>query len=130
MLSGTIAHSIKVRKAANLTSFEKNKNEAAHIVTDATKLVSIKALLIETRWKTLSSRRTKHKLLLFYKIKNNLCPPYFASLVPNNVGAVSMYDLKNVQHSQRYMPIHISVSICSSHPLSENGKPFQKHVEN
>ena len=77
---------------------EKNQNEAARIVTGATKSVSINALLTETRWETLSSRQTKHKLTLFYKTKNNLCPPYLASLVPNNVGDVSRY--KNVQHSQ------------------------------
>ena len=94
MLSGTIAQSM------NPTSLKKNQNEAARIVTGATKLVSIYALLTETRWETLSSRRTKHNLTLFYKMKNNLCPSYLASLVPNNVGDVSMYNLRNVQHSQ------------------------------
>ena len=38
---------------------EKNQNEAACIVTGATKLVSTNALLTETRWEALSSRRTK-----------------------------------------------------------------------
>ena len=33
-------------------------------------------------------------------MKNNLCPPYHASLVPNNVGDVSRYNSRNVQHSQ------------------------------
>ena len=68
-------------------------------MTGATKLVSINALLTKTRWKTLSSRRTKHKLILFHKMKTNLCP-HLASLVPNNVGDVSRYNLRNVQHSQ------------------------------
>ena len=36
---------------------DKNQNEAARIVTGATKLVSINALLTETRWETLSLRR-------------------------------------------------------------------------
>ena len=89
----------------NCTKYESNElekiqNEAARIVTGATKLVSINALLTETHWETLSSRRTKHKLILFYKMKNNLCPPYLASLVPNNVGDASRYNLRNVQHSQ------------------------------
>ena len=44
MLSGTIAQSM------NPTSLKKNQNEAARIVTGATKLVSINALLTETRW--------------------------------------------------------------------------------
>ena len=80
--------------------FEKIQNEAARIVTGANKLVPINALFTETRWETVSSRRTKHKLILFYKMKNNLCPPYLASLVPNNVVDVSRYNLRNVQHSQ------------------------------
>ena len=42
----------------------------------------------------------KHKLILFYKMKNNLCPPYLASLVSNNIGDVSRYNVRNVQHSQ------------------------------
>ena len=33
-------------------------------------------------------------------MKNNLCPPYLASLVPNNVVDVSRYNLRNVQDSQ------------------------------
>ena len=41
---------------------EKIQNEAARIVIGATKLVSIKPLLLETGWKILSSRRNKHKL--------------------------------------------------------------------
>ena len=81
-------------------SNEKNQNKAARIVTGATKLVSINALLIETRWETFSSRRTKHNLILIYKMKNILCAPYLDSLVPNNVGDVSRYNLINVQHSQ------------------------------
>ena len=88
----------------NCSMYESNelekKNEATRIVTGATKLVSINALLIETRWETLSSRRPKHNLILIYKMKNNLCPLYLASLVPNNVGDVSRYNLINVQHSQ------------------------------
>ena len=84
----------------NSTSLKKIQNETARIVTGATKLVSINSLFNETRWETLSSRRTKHKLTLFYKMKINLYPSYLASLVPNNVGDVSRYNLRNVQHSQ------------------------------
>ena len=86
MLPGTIAHSMIFNE------LEKNKNEDARIVTVATKLVSIYALL-STRQETLSSRRKEHKLILFYKMKNNLCPSYLVSLVPNNVGAISRYNI-------------------------------------
>ena len=47
---------------------EKIQYEAARIVSGATKLVSINALLKETGWEPLSSRRRKHKLVLFYKM--------------------------------------------------------------
>ena len=50
--------------------------------------------------KLFPSRRIKQKLILFHKIQNDLSPPYFASLVPNNKGDVSRYNLRNVQHSQ------------------------------
>ena len=41
-----------------------------------------------------------HRQILFYKMKNNLCPNHLASLVPNNIGDVSRYNLRNVQLSQ------------------------------
>ena len=44
---------------------EKIQIEAARIVTGATKLVSIESLYSETGWKTLASRRNKHKLQPF-----------------------------------------------------------------
>ena len=58
-LSGTIARSI------NPSSLKINQNEAAPIVRGAAKLVSINALLAETRWENLLSRRKKHKLIHF-----------------------------------------------------------------
>ena len=62
---------------------EKIHNEAARIVTGATKLVSIEKLLLETGWETLESRRKKRKLILFYNLmQNNLSPNYLSSLVP------------------------------------------------
>lgn len=75
---------------------EKIQNEAARIVTGATRLTSINSLLTETGWETLSARRNKHKLVMFYKMKNNLCPDYLSSLVPSNVGTNVQYNLRNV----------------------------------
>ena len=59
-----------------VNDLEKIQNEAARIVTSATKLASINSLLSETGWETLSSRRKKHKLQLFYKMQNDLSPNY------------------------------------------------------
>ena len=78
-----------------VNDFEKIQNEAARIVTGATKLASINSLLSETGWETLSSRRNKHKLQLFYKIQNDLSPNYLSSLVPPTVGSTSTYPLRN-----------------------------------
>lgn len=44
------------------SELEKIQNEAARIVSGATKLVSIDSLLLELGWEPLSSRRKKHKL--------------------------------------------------------------------
>ena len=55
---------------------EKNQNEAARIVTGATKLASIQSLLSDTGWESLTSRREKHKLVLFYKMINSLATEY------------------------------------------------------
>ncbi|MCG8046167.1 MAG: reverse transcriptase domain-containing protein [Candidatus Thiodiazotropha endolucinida] len=88
---------------------EKIQNEAARIVTGATKLASIDSLLLETGWETLSSRRNKHKITFFYKMKNDLSPDYLCSLVPPTIGSTSSYPLRNANnlrilhtHSQLY----------------------------
>ena len=57
-----------------VNDLEKIQNEAARIVTGATKLASINSLLSETGWATISSRRTKHRLQLFYKMQNDRAP--------------------------------------------------------
>ena len=79
---------------------EKIQNEAARIVTGATKLVSINSLLVETGWETLASRRKKHKLTLFFKMQNGLSPDYLTSLVPATVGSTSSYPLRNASNLQ------------------------------
>ena len=77
-----------------VNELEKIQNEAARIVTGATKLVSINSLLTETGWETLATRRKQHKLTLFYKMQNDLSPEYLASLVPPTVGSTSSYPLR------------------------------------
>jgi hypothetical protein len=53
--------------------------QAARIVTGATTLCSIEKLYNDLKWETLSERREKHKLITFYKMKNNLTPEYFSN---------------------------------------------------
>ncbi|MEW8548773.1 MAG: hypothetical protein AB2693_35180, partial [Candidatus Thiodiazotropha sp.] len=83
-----------------VNDLEKIQNEAARIVSGATKLVSINSLLLETGWETLSSRRKKHKLQLFYKMQNDLSPDYLSSLVPPTVGSTLSYPLRNSTNLQ------------------------------
>ena len=78
-----------------VNDLEKIQNEAARIVSGATRLVSINSLSLETGWESLSSRRKKHKLQLFFKMQNNLAPDYLSSLVPPTVGSTSAYPLRN-----------------------------------
>ena len=78
---------------------EKLQIEAARIVTGTTKLVSKNALLLETGWETLASRRKK--LTLFFKMQNGLSPDYLTSLVPATVGSTSSYPLRNASNLQK-----------------------------
>ena len=94
MLSGTSVPNTK------RTSLEQIQNEAARIVTGATKLVSIQSLRSETGWESLTSRREKHKLILYYKMQNGLTPDFLSSLVPPTVGSTTTYNLRNFSNLQ------------------------------
>lgn len=52
------------------------------------------------RLRNISARRKKHKLIMFYRLKNNMCPTYLSSLVPPTVGNISRYDFRNVDNIQ------------------------------
>jgi len=80
--------------------FDKIQKEAARIVSGCTKLVYLEDLYREIDWETLSQRRRKHKLILFYTIINGLCPPYHCSLVPDTVDARTVYSLQNANQLQ------------------------------
>ena len=84
----------------NCTLYEKQEldkiqNEAARIATGATALVSIQDLHNEVGWESLQTRRTNHKLSLFFKMQHDLTPPYLTNLVPPSVSETSRYPLRN-----------------------------------
>ncbi len=83
-----------------LEDIEKIQIEAARIVTGTTKLVSFDALYTETGWDTLANRRHKHKLIMMYKMQNDLCPTYLSSLLPATVGNTTTYNLRNTDNTQ------------------------------
>ena len=89
----------------NCTQFEKQEIEkiqieAARIATGTTKLVSLNALYQETGWVTLEKRRENHKLVMFYKMYNDLTPSYLSSLVPQSINNLSQYSLRNADNLQ------------------------------
>ena len=68
--------------------------EAAKIVTEAMKGTSKQRLMQEIGWKDLKTRRAIHKLLLYFKIVNNLCPSYLVDLLPLLVSERTNYSLR------------------------------------
>ena len=70
-------------------------NEAARIVSGATKLCSIEKMLADLGWESLHDRRMKHKLVIFYKIVNSLVPDYLSNLLPPLVQERTTYSLRN-----------------------------------
>ena len=84
----------------NCTLYEKREldkiqNEAARIVTGTTALVSLQSLYDEVGWESLQSRRSNHKLCLFFKMQHDLTPAYLSFLVPPSISETSRYNLRN-----------------------------------
>ena len=52
-------------------------------------------LLQECGWETLEERRSKHKILLFYKIVNKTVPEYLSNLIPASFGQTHQYSARN-----------------------------------
>ena len=64
------------------------------------KLASIQSLLSDTGWESLTSRREKHKLVLFYRMIDSLAPEYLSLLVPPTVGNISQFNFRNETNLQ------------------------------
>ncbi len=72
------------------------QNEAARIVTGATKLCGLENLYRDLKWESLAARRKKHKLTQLYKMRNNLTPNYLTTLIPTQIQ--TRYDLRNADN--------------------------------
>ena len=81
--------------AGSKKQLEAVHNEAARIITGATKLCSINNLLADLGWETLQARRARHKLVVLYKIINGPAPEYLQTLVPPIVQNTTSYNLRN-----------------------------------
>jgi hypothetical protein len=104
----------------DIEKLEKIQLGAARIVTGLTKFASKDSLYFETGWETLANRRETRKLTTFYKIHNNLCPPYLFNCLPPVTSDVNSYNLRN---NQNYVPprcrLRTSELAKVSHPVSK-----------
>ena len=65
--------------------------ENAKIVTGAIKGTSKHRLALELGWEDMRSRRAVHKVILYYKIVNNLCPNCLKNLLSVQVSERTSY---------------------------------------
>jgi hypothetical protein len=84
----------------NCTLYESNQLEtvqieAARICTGLPKYCSLERLYSEIGWIPLETRRKIKKLILMYKIVNNIAPEYLTDLLPQTVGQRQNYQLRN-----------------------------------
>ena len=100
-------------------------HEAARIITGGTKLCSIQKLLSELGWETLQERRSKHKLIIFYKIINGLTPDYLSDLLPPIVQDNVTYNLRNANNMRSLRATQIFISTPSSPQPFVPGTSYQ-----
>lgn len=100
---------------SDVDDLERIQIEAARIFSGGTQFVSYANLYKETLLEPLKDRRDKHKLILFYKMKNSLSPAYLSSLVPPSVGHTTPYWLRNTDEIRN---IH-----CNSELFSKSFLP-------
>ena len=74
--------------------------EVAQIITHATKLCIIEKQLSDLGLQLLQNRRTKHKLIIFYKIINGPAPNYLLDLVRPIIQETTYYNLRNTDDTQ------------------------------
>ena len=87
----------------NCTAFESNSLElvqrrAAVLCTGAFRRSSTNLLLNEVGWDTLANRRKHAKLILMFKIINDITPSYLTELIPPQVQSTTPYPLRNRTH--------------------------------
>jgi hypothetical protein len=88
--------------------------EAARIVTGGTRLVSLNNLCLETGWDKLKNRREMHRLVYFYKMKNNISPQYLSDLVPDSLNSIHSLNTRN---SSIIPPIRTRTSLYTNYFL-------------
>jgi hypothetical protein len=79
-------------------SLEQVQRRAARFCTGAFKRTPYKPLLDELGWESLEDRRRKAKLVLMFKIINNLTPTYLKEQIPPQVHETTRHNLRNRSH--------------------------------
>ena len=76
-------------------TLQKLQNEAARLVTELTRSVSLETPYKECGWLTLSQRRHQHKLSFMYNVNAGLVPSYISDLIPPLVSESSDFPLRH-----------------------------------
>jgi len=84
--------------AQDSNSLELVQRRAAILCTGAYRRSPTHLLMTDIGWDSLSNRRKNAKLLLMFKIVNNLTPHYLRELIPPQVQATTQYPLRNRTH--------------------------------
>jgi len=74
------------------------QRRAARIVSGAIRGTPIANMYRELGWEPLERRRERHKLILFYKIVNNLTPPFLSDILSPVVNTRTRYALRNTSN--------------------------------
>ena len=82
---------------------DSNHHKAARIITGGTELCSFEKLLADLGWDSLQEHHTKHKLMIFYKIINNLTLNYLQEVVPPLVQDANPCRLRNSSDYSHYL---------------------------
>ena len=92
---------------------ESIQRQAAIICTGGYRHTSYSSLLEELNWMSLANRRKLHKLILFYKIYNNIYPQYLHNFIIYNHNITH-----NLRHRHNIIPrdTRLSISSCSFFP--------------
>ena len=78
--------------------------QSAIAVTGAMKGTSRARLLEELAWEDMKTRRSMHKLVLYFKIVNNLTPNYLLNLLPQTVQQRSGLSLRYALNFTPFLP--------------------------
>ena len=76
-------------------TLQKILGEAAHIVNELTRSVSLVKLYNKCGWTNLSVRRHQQKMYFMHKVNNGMVPTYIVDLIPPLVSEISGYPLRN-----------------------------------